>query len=169
MRRTGFTLVETVLALALLGTLTLATVSWATATLRLRTTAVADQITVQDIQTFERLLAIDLINQDLLGLSLARRERRVWVGQDALHVLTRDAGPAEVVYEFDHDRVVRRHRPLTGHGSTDSVVILEGLEACEVTIEIDERLGWGKLVVSIRAAKSRVTRLTFPVPAEWVR
>lgn len=169
MKRTGFTLVETVLALALLGVLTLATVSWTVATLRLRTGTLADGESARAIQTFARLLAIDLVSDDLHGLSAARREHRVWVDRGTLHILTRDSGLGEATYTFESGRVTRRLRPLIGHGHLDSVVVLDDLEAFDVTVDVDERRDWGEVVVLIRPADARVTRLGFPVPAEWLR
>jgi hypothetical protein len=100
----AFTLIEVVLSLVLISTLTIATVSWSSAVIRLRQSTLDRSESTRAYSTFSRLIRADLLNEDALALTLARRTERLRVGPHSLAVLTRDGGPVEVVYTFDEPR-----------------------------------------------------------------
>lgn len=171
MRRAAFTLIEVVLALALLGTLTVASVWWTTTTLLLERRTMSQAEHIRDLEVFERILRIDLINDDLHVLPAARREERVRIQSNRLYLLTRDPsvnGLAEAVYTLEDGTITRRVRPLTGEVRHPHTVLVSGVESASFAVQTRDSGAWADLIIDIAVAGHGSRRIKITVPERLV-
>ena len=170
--RRAFTLIEVVLSLALLGTLAVAAVSWTTSSLRVQRRTLDATEQTRQLETLERLLRADLFNLDLTLPAAYRREERVWIDDDVLHVLTRDRGSAEVVYHFDPVRgaILRTHRPIQPGGQSSDSVLAMGIAWFHASlIHTGDTDRWWVLSVSVGLAGNDggEESVELTLPREW--
>lgn len=171
MTRRAFTLIEVVLSLALISSLTIATVSWSSAVIRLRQSTLDRSESTRAYSTFGRLIRADLLNEDALALTLARRTERLRVGPHSLAVLTRDGGPVEVMYTFDEPRglITRVVTGLSQNSSpSEPVTVYDHVRSCrfQVDARADER--WAQLTIAITADGEPEQNIQLIVPREWL-
>lgn len=172
MTRRGFSLLEVVLSLTLLAVLALAAVSWTTSMLQRRAASLAVDARAGEIVVLDRLLRTDLMNHDIAIPPMLQRQERIWTVEGRLHVLTRDNGAAEAVYELQNGRLNRTVRPIRAGPITRTSVLLEQLERMTVRIETTEHNPWATLSLTLDHADATTTdptRLHFEIPAEWAR
>jgi len=169
MSRHGYTLLEVLLSLVLLGSLTIATVSWTTGSLRAQEAQLASAEDRRAAWDFERTLRIDLLNDDVQLSALARREHRVRVSDGTLYILCRDAGPAEVSYRQLRDGTLERTVRSLGavdRGSVESIA--HGIEGLEWILEADDVLGVGSVSARWISARGNTASFTLDIPREWL-
>lgn len=172
MNRRAFSMLEVVLALVMLSALAMATFSWTTAMLRHQSDALTADSQARDILTIDRLLRTDLMNHDIAIPPMLRRQERLWISEGRLHVLARDRGPAEVVYEFLDGTVTRMVTQITPDSQTRSSVLMDSAKSMTFQFESTEQDPWATLFVTLMQAdrSSEVPmRLQFDIPAEWIR
>lgn len=166
-RPRGFTLLETLLALALIGVLAMTSMSWTTSTLRLRASSLRSDDRSRAIADLERALRIDLLNHDQTTPARLRREERVWIADGQLHVLTREAGDVRVTYAVRDGVLTRTIARLDGE-VVRANAMLGSLDAASFTVRTAEGDPWAEIVVTVRDGLGEsVVRLD--VPREWVR
>lgn len=166
----AFTLIEVVFSLVLLATLSVATVSWTTSAVRLQADTLTTAGTAWADASFERLLRADLVAGDLATNTLARRNEHVWVDANTLHVLTRDRGPAEVIYTFDERSGLlnRTVRGLSTGSDRSESVLLETLTGCAFTLDAPRDRPWGTLSVEWTRSGNGTGSVRVTVPREWL-
>ena len=170
--RRAFSLIEIVLAVGLLSVLAMAVVSWTVSVVRVRAEQAEAVALLQEAAGFERLMRIDLLNHDSAVTASARREDRIWLADGRVHILTRDRGPAEVVYEMRDGMLVRSVRLLGSDGAARPAVLSETLVLGEATIELGIGDAFGVMRVELRGPGDSggvVRRSRFEIPAGWVR
>jgi prepilin-type N-terminal cleavage/methylation domain-containing protein len=164
----GFTLLETTLALALLGVLAMTAVSWTTSTLQLQVRSTRSDARVRTIGDVERALRIDLLNHDITTPARLRREERVWITDERLHILTRDGGDAEAVYRFQDGFLTRTATRLGDQTAAHTSTLIGPLDAAVFVLTSTETDPWAELAVTMREAAGE-SIIRFPIPREWVR
>lgn len=172
MIRRAFSMLEVVLALVMLSALAMAAVSWTTAMLRRQSDALTADSQARDILTFDRLLRTDLMNHDVTIPPMLRRQARLWISDGRLHVLTRDRGPAEAVYELREGTVTRTVNQITPDSQTPSSILIESTESMAFQLESTEQDPWAILFITLDLAdrgSDEPMRLRFDIPAEWLR
>lgn len=172
MSRRAFSLLEVVLALVMLSTLAMAAVSWTNTMLRRQSDALRAVARSREVLVFDRLLRTDLMNHDIAIPPMLRRQERLWISEGRLYVLTRDRGPAEVVYEFRDGTVIRSIRQLTPDPQTRSSVLIDSTENMTFQIESIEQDPWATLIITLDRADQGIVvpmQLQFDIPAEWIR
>ncbi len=171
MTRRAFTLIEVVLSLVLISTLTIATVSWSSAVIRLRQSTLDRSESTRAYSTFGRLIRADLLNEDALALTLARRTERLRVGPHSLAALTCDGGPVEVVYTFDEPRGVIT-RAVTGlsqsSSSSEPVTVYEDVHSCRFQVDTRSDERWAELTITFTADGKPEQIIQIMVPKEWL-
>lgn len=162
----GFTLLETTLALALLGILCMAAVSWTTSTLQLRTRSMHSDARSRAIGDVERALRIDLLNHNITTPTRLRREERVWITDEQLHILTRDGGDARAVYQFHNGFLTRAANRFDHESDLHATTLAGPLDAATFTLVSTETDPWANLTLTLRDATGEaIIQLT--IPREW--
>lgn len=169
--RRAFTLIEVVLAMALLGVLAFAATSWTVGTLRVQQRTLGAAERARQSETLDRLIRSDLFAYDQALAPAQRREGRVWVSDGTLHMLTRDGGVAEVTYGFDASQraIVRTVRGLDRDGRAADSAVVTGVAAFGVSID-EERSGgrWSTLAVTVEPeGETRPATMECSFPREW--
>lgn len=166
--RDGFTLLETTLALALLSVLAMVAVSWTTSTLHLRARSTQADARSRTLGAAERALRIDLLNHDITAPARLRREERVWIASERLHILTRESGDAEAVYRFQDGELIRTTTHMDPGVDPHSSTLIGQLNAAAFELISSEESPWAELVVILQdAAGDSAIRIT--IPREWAR
>lgn len=169
MTRRAFTLVEVLLSLMLLGSLTVATVAWTTKVLVIQQEQQQSQPAMEAAGRIERSIRIDLANEDTRLQSLSGREHRVWVDRATLFILTRDGGPVEISYRLDGQGVlIRSVRSLTSGGDTRSEPITGGVNAIVWSMDAPEGRPYAVLRAVWRGGAGEPQQLRIEVPQGWV-
>lgn len=112
------------------------------------------------------------MNHDIAIPPMLRRQERLWISEGRLHVLARDLGPAEVVYELRDGTVSRMVTQITSDSRTRSSVLMDSVESMTFYVESPEQDPWATLVVTLERADrgpADPIRLRFDIPAEWIR
>lgn len=169
MTRRGLTLLETLLALSLMGVLAMAGVSWTTTTLGMRADTLAARSRERDLSLLERTLRADLVQHDASLPARFRREERLWIHDRALHILTRDAGPARVVYAFRDGALTRTVEPVGAASGADPHVLLSALTSASFELRFEDEAAWATLTVRLEHEGSGPTRLNITFPEHWAR
>lgn len=164
----AFTLLETTLALALLGVLAMAAVSWTTSTLQLRTRSMQSHVRSCAIGDVERALRIDLLNHDITTPTRLRRDERVWITGEQLHILTRDGGDTHAVYQLQGGFLTRTASRIGPESDPNTTKLIGPLDAAAFVLTSMETDPWANITLTLRdAAGESVIRLT--IPREWSR
>lgn len=164
----GFTLLETTLALALLSILAMTLVSWTTSTLHLRARSMQADARSRTLGATERSLRIDLLNHDATTPARLRREERIWIADDRLHILTRENGDAEAIYHFHDGNLVRAAMHLGGAVDQRTSTLVSQLHSAAFELKSSEDEPWAELSVHLHdASGNSVIRIA--VPREWLR
>jgi prepilin-type N-terminal cleavage/methylation domain-containing protein len=164
----GFTLLETTLALALLGILSMVAVSWTTSTLQLRTRSMQSDARNRAIGDVERALRIDLLNHDITTPTRLRREERVWITDEQLHILTRDGGDAHAVYLFQDGFLIRTATRLGPESDPNTTTLIGPLDAAAFVLTSTETDTWANLTLTLRDSTGEST-IQLTIPREWSR
>ncbi|MEM9372525.1 MAG: prepilin-type N-terminal cleavage/methylation domain-containing protein [Planctomycetota bacterium] len=128
MSRRAYTLIELLLSLVLLALLSIAAAGWVAGALRLQHQRQAVAASYRSVSAFERALRIDLLNHDVQVPGGLSRSHRVQIVGGALHITTRERGPAEAVYIGLPDGKLRRTcTPIDGSESAHSTIIASGI------------------------------------------
>ncbi len=164
----AFTLLETTLALVLLGVLSMATVFWTTSTLQLRARNMQTDARSRAMSDIDRVLRIDLLNHDITTPTRLRRDERVWITDNQLHILTRDGGDTHAVYQLQ-DRFLTRTATRLGRESDPQSTTLAGpLDTATFTLVSTEADPWANLTLTLREATGEST-IQLIIPLEWSR
>lgn len=164
----AFTLLETTLALALLGVLSMAAVSWTTSTLQLRARSMQADARSRAIGDVERALRIDLLNHDITTPTRLRRDERVWITGNQLHILTRAGGDAQAVYQFQDGFLTRTASRIGPESDPNTTTLIGPLDAATFMLVSTETDPWADLALTLRDATGEsVIQLT--IPREWSR
>lgn len=164
----AFTLLETTLALALLGVLSMASVSWTTSTLQLRARSMQSDARSRAIGDVERALRIDLLNHDITTPTRLRRDERVWITDNQLHILTRDGGDTHAVYQFEDGFLTRTANRLGPESHPHTTTLAGPLDTATFTLLFTEADAWANLTLTLREATGEST-VDLTIPREWSR
>jgi len=164
----GFTLLETTLALALLSVLSMAAVSWTTSTLQLRAHSTQADARSRAIGNVERALRIDLLNHDITTPTRLRRDERVWITDNQLHILTRDGGDAHAVYQFQDGFLTRTATQLGPESDPNTTTLIGPLDTAAFVLTSIETDLWANLTLTLRDATGEST-IQLTIPREWSR
>lgn len=164
----AFTLLETTLALALLGVLSMAAVSWTTSTLQLRARSTQADARSRAIGDVERALRIDLLNHDITTPTRLRRDERVWIIGEQLHILTRDGGDAHAVYQLQDGFLTRTASRLGRESDPNTTTLIGPLDAATFTLVSTETDPWADLAVTLRDATGESV-IQLAIPKDWSR
>jgi prepilin-type N-terminal cleavage/methylation domain-containing protein len=164
----GFTLLETTLALALLGILSMAAVSWTTSTLQLRARSTQSDARSRAIGDVERALRIDLLNHDITTPTRLRRDDRVWISDKQLHILTRDGGDTHAVYQFQDGLLTRTATRLGAESHPHTATLAGPLDAATFILIHTDTDPWANLTLTLRDASGEST-VQLTIPREWSR
>ncbi|MEM9373746.1 MAG: prepilin-type N-terminal cleavage/methylation domain-containing protein [Planctomycetota bacterium] len=169
MKRTAFTLIEVLLCLVLLGTLTIATVSWTTRVLELQKQQQASATSEREMDLFRRTLQIDLMNDDIHLSALAGREHRVWLSGQSLHVLCRDAGAVQAVYTPDSEGHLNRTvHPIDEGRPRRSDPVAFDTHNLRWELERRDKRSFGSITARWNDAHGMNHQLRIDVPREWL-
>lgn len=166
MRRQGFTLIEVVFSLALIGVLTVATASWTTSALKLeRSRSAADRI-AHELDILDRSIRLDLVQFDT---STENNTPRISVEADTLSIRTRDHGPKQINYTFAAPAPSVSNSPSLHRtsGDLDNAAAFLSLGPGTFSIERDTESRIARITIEFTTPDARHS-LIYHIPMRWI-